>query len=76
MASDPANFETIKEVIEAMPKYRTLTSMLEVSRSDARRQSRANWKLNDYRRNDPNYLRDNPDFYAQLVEQEGEANKK
>ena len=76
LASDPANFETIREVIEAIPKHQTLTSWLAEPRRNTPQQSRASWKLNDYRRNDPNYLRDNPDFYAQLIEQEREANKK
>lgn len=63
----PANFEAIKEFIEKMPKQQTFTSMIREARSTEDK-GRGSWTLEDYREKDPEYLRNNPSFYKQLLE--------
>lgn len=67
LAEKPENFEVIQDFIEQLSERQTFTSMIQ---SAGGMESRANWTLEDYRKKDPRYLRDNPKFYEELMKNE------
>lgn len=60
------DFEGTKEALHKLPKRQSVTELL--GGLDA--ESRANWTLNDYRKKAPKELKNNPNLYNQLLEQE------
>ncbi|MGB0870336.1 MAG: HK97 family phage prohead protease [Flavobacteriales bacterium] len=63
------DFETTKEVIEAMPKRKKLSTLI-----NKKEKYPKEWTLKDYRKHAPEYLRKNKDFYKELVDKEYNQN--
>ena len=66
------DFQAGKALIERLPKKKSLLTMLEQHQAQQRQtgQHPQQWTLDDYRKNDPQYLRKNPQLYQQLLEKE------
>lgn len=70
IAAVPENYGTIRKLIDQMPAYTTFNDRIKAATNDFTPDDRSKWTLDDYRKNDPEYLRKNPEIYKQLIEQE------
>lgn len=60
--------KALKEVLDVMPEKASFAELLSLNRNDMT--NRANWGLKEYRKYDPQALRDDPELYARLREKE------
>ena len=77
LASDHELLQEIGQKI-GFDKFKQLLNLIRpFARVDAyiKNQAQPNWTLEDYRRHDPLFLLDNPDFYNQLKRKYGEPKK-
>lgn len=63
------DFEATKHVLESLPPRVSISSLI-----NSEDTGKSNWTLNDYRRNAPQELKNNPQLYQTLLEQEQAMN--
>ena len=64
------DFEATKTVIEGLPKRLRISDMIVGGNDHSKGMDRSKWTLNDYRKRAPKELRDNPELYQRLLNEE------
>ncbi len=64
-----SNYDLFCSFAEYLPERVTLSELMEKNQTRQNKEDRSKWTLSDYRKNDPEALKQNPELYRELLEE-------